>query len=61
MAQGEFTKCEAQFVLDAVADLFDGLSVAKRANYAPQFLSVVLFVCAAKRAAPETVPIEEEG
>jgi hypothetical protein len=52
MAQGEFTKEEAQATLETVEDMFEGLPKTKRLNYIAHLNDVLLFVEAAKRAAP---------
>ncbi len=53
MAQGEFTKEEAQNTLDTVDDLFTtGIPKSKQMNYLGHLNDICLFLEAAKRAAP---------
>jgi hypothetical protein len=55
MAQGQFTKEEAQATLEAVDDMFKGFSRAKKLDYLGHLNDILLFLEAAKRAAPAEV------
>lgn len=56
MAQGEFTKEEAQETIEAVQEVMDGMS-KKKVEYIGHFNDIFLFLEAAKRAAPsESLP-----
>jgi len=53
MAQGEFTKEEAQETIEAVKEIAGGLSKKKKIDFIGHFNDIFLFLEAAKRAAPE--------
>ncbi len=53
MAQGEFTKQEAEATREAVEQMFNALPKAKRLGYIGHLNDILLFLAAAKRAAPE--------
>ncbi len=53
MAQGEFTKQEAQRTRKAVNELFEALPKSKRFNYVGHLNDIFLFLSAAKKAAPD--------
>ncbi len=53
MAQGEFTKEEAQETMDAFMEVFKALSKAKIAEYFGRLNDIMLFLEAAKKAAPK--------
>jgi len=53
MAQGEFTKEEAQATIDAVNEVLEGMSKKKKMEYLGHFNDIFLFLEAAKQAAPE--------
>ena len=53
MAQGEFTKQEAQATEEAVNEIFDALPKSKRLNFIGHLNDVLLFLAAAKEHAPE--------
>jgi len=53
MAQGEFTKEEAQATIDAANEVMEGMSKKKKIEYLGHFNDIFLFLEAAKRAAPE--------
>ena len=53
MALGEFTKEEADFVKEAVEDMFNAISKSKKGEYIGHLNEIFLFIEAAKRAAPE--------
>jgi len=53
MAQGEFTKEEAQATIDAVKEVLEGMSKKKKMEYLGHFNDIFLFLEAAGRAAPE--------
>lgn len=52
MAQGEFTKEEATATEEAVSELFDALSKAKKGEFLGHLNDISLFLSAAKKAAP---------
>jgi hypothetical protein len=52
MAQGQFTKEEAQQTIETVDDMFKGLPKSKQANYLGHLNDIFLFLEAAKKAAP---------
>lgn len=52
MAQGEFTKEEAQATIEAVDDMFNGFTRAKKINYLGHLNDILLFLEAAKKQAP---------
>ena len=52
MAQGEFTKEEAQETIDAVMEIARGLSKKKKIDFFGHFNDIELFLEAAKQAAP---------
>lgn len=52
MAQGEFTKEEADSTKKAVEEMFKGLSKGKRGEFLGHLNDIFLFIEAAKRAAP---------
>lgn len=53
MAQGQFTKQEAQNIIETFKEVFDAISLKKRPNYLGHANDVFLFLEAAQRAAPE--------
>jgi hypothetical protein len=53
MAQGQFTKQEAEATKEAVDELFSALPRAKKAEFLGHLNDIALFLEAAKRAAPE--------
>jgi hypothetical protein len=54
MAQGEFTKQEAQATIEAVDEMFSkGISKNRRGEFLGHLNDVLLFLQAAKKAAPE--------
>ena len=53
MAQGQFTKEEAQATIEAVEDMFNGFARAKKLNYLGHLNDILLFLEAAKKVAPE--------
>lgn len=53
MAQGEFTKQEAQETIETVKEIMDALSKRKQGEYLGHFNDVFLFLEAAKRNAPD--------
>jgi hypothetical protein len=52
MAQGEFTKEEADATKEAVEEMFKNLSKAKQGEFFGHLNDVFLFIEAARRAAP---------
>jgi len=56
MAQGEFTKEEAEQTQKAVEELFDGLPKSKRMAFLGHLNDILLFIAAAKTAAPNEAP-----
>lgn len=53
MAQGEFTKEEAEATKDAVNELFEAIPKSKRMDFLGHLNDIFLFIEAAKRVAPE--------
>lgn len=53
MAQGEFTKEEAQATIEAVDEVMKALPKRKVGEYLGHFNDIFLFLEAAKKAAPE--------
>lgn len=52
MAQGEFTKEEAQAVQKILDELFEGIPKSRRMNYIGHLNDIALFLSAAEKAAP---------
>ena len=52
MAQGEFTKEEADETMAAVKEVIETLSKKKKIEFFGHFNDIGLFIAAAKRAAP---------
>ncbi len=52
MAQGEFTKEEAEATRTAVSEVMDAMPKKMLANYLGHFNDILLFVEAAKKVAP---------
>lgn len=52
MSQGQFTKEETDEVYKTVNDLYDAISKAKRSLYTGHLNDILLYLEAAKRAAP---------
>lgn len=52
MAQGEFTKEEAKATVEAVDEMFKGLSKGKQGEYLGHLNDILLFLKAAEKAAP---------
>jgi hypothetical protein len=52
MAQGQFTQEEAQATIEAVDDMFKGMPKSKQMNYLGHLNDIMLFLGAAKAAAP---------
>lgn len=53
MAQGQFTKQEAQATIEAVDDMFKGLPKTRRMEYIGHLNDIMLFLAAAKSNAPD--------
>ena len=53
MAQGEFTKDEADETVKAVEEMFKGLSKKKQGEFFGHLNDIFLFLSAAKKAVPE--------
>ncbi len=53
MAQGQFTKEEASSTEEAVEEIFKGLSKSKQGEYLGHLNDILLFLRAAKDAAPK--------
>lgn len=51
MAQGEFTKAEAEETIKAVTELYEAIPKSKRAGYLGHMNDIYLFIDAAKKAA----------
>ena len=54
MAQGEFTKEEADATTEAIDELFKALSKAKQREFVGHLNDISLFISAAKQAAPSS-------
>lgn len=54
MAQGEFTKEEADATIEAVSDMFKAIPKSKSMNYLGHLNDVMLFIEAAKKNAPNS-------
>jgi hypothetical protein len=52
MAQGEFTKEEAEETVKSVNEMFSALSKPKKIEYLGHLNDILLFIGSAKRAAP---------
>ena len=52
MAQGEFTKEEADATKEAVEEMFKGLTKSKQGEFFGHLNDIFLFIEAAKRVAP---------
>jgi len=52
MAQGKFTKQEADETVRAAEEMFEGLSKGKRLDFLGHLNDILLFIEAAKREAP---------
>ena len=64
MAQGQFTKEEADETMEAIKEVAQSLSKKKKIEFFGHFNDIFLFIEAAKRAAPteaEVVTAEEEA
>lgn len=53
MAQGDFTKQEADRTREAVSEMFDAIPKRKRMEYLGHLNDICLFLTAAERAAPD--------
>jgi hypothetical protein len=53
MAQGQFTKEEAQETMKSVEEMFEAITKSKRFGYLGHLNDIMLFLEAAKRTAPE--------
>lgn len=53
MAQGEFTKQEAANTDEAVNEMFKAIPKSKQINYLGHLNDILLFLAAAKKAAPD--------
>lgn len=59
MAQGQFTKQEAEATAEAVKELFEALPKSKHMDYIGHLNDIYLFIDAAKQAAPDEAELEE--
>ena len=55
MAQGDFTKAEAQRTIEAVEEMFQALPRGKQMGYIGHLNDIMLFLEEAKRQAPGEV------
>ena len=53
MAQGDFTKAEADRIDKILSEMFEGIPKRRRIEYLGHLNDIALFLQAAKRAAPE--------
>ncbi len=56
MAQGDFTKDEAEFIRKAANELFEGIPKSHRMKYLGHLNDILLFILAARDAAPNATP-----
>ncbi len=56
MAQGQFTKEEAQETQKALNEMFRALSAPKRQEFLGHFNDISLFLTAAQKVAPDEAP-----
>lgn len=61
MAQGEFTKEEADETAEAVKEVVQALSKRKQIEFLGHINDIYLFIEAAKRAAPTEAEAEAKG
>lgn len=61
MAQGQFTKEEAKATAEAVTDILNGMSRAKKMEYLGHFNDILLFLKAAETAAPTEAEVEAKA
>lgn len=61
MAQGEFTKEEADETMAAVEELYMALPKSKKGEFLGHFNDIGLFIQAAKRVAPDEATRAKEG
>jgi hypothetical protein len=59
MAQGEFTKQEAQATRETFDQLFEALSKSKKLEFLGHANDIYLFLIAAEKAAPDHIPEKE--
>jgi len=57
MAQGQFTKEEAAATVEAVEEVFKGLPKTKQGAFLGHLNDILLFLRAAKAAAPSETPV----
>lgn len=55
MMQGDFTKQEADFVIEVVTEVFKSLSIPKKKRFFGHFNDIFLFLEVAKRNAPNEI------
>lgn len=58
MAQGQFTKQEADETSTAVSEIFKALPMKKQREFFGHWNDILLFIAAAKRAAPDETPTQ---
>lgn len=56
MAQGEFTKQEADAIQEAVEEMFKALTKRKQGEYSGHLNDIALFIRAARDNAPDEAP-----
>jgi hypothetical protein len=61
MAQGEFTKEEADETIEAIGEIAQSLSKKKKLEFFSHFNDIGLFIEAAKRAAPTEADVKAEA
>lgn len=61
MAQGQFTKQEAEETVKAVQEMFDALPKSKKYDYIGHLNDIFLFIEAAKKAAPDEEVAQEKA
>jgi hypothetical protein len=59
MAQGKFTKQEADETIKALNEMFDAIPKTRRMNYIGHLNDISLFIGAAKRAAPDEAEVKK--
>lgn len=61
MAQGQFTKQEAERTEEAVNELFEALPKTRRFGYIGHLNDILLFLAAAKQAAPDESAVKQKA
>ncbi len=59
MAQGEFTKQEADFATETTEKMFEGIPKTRRGEYLGHLNDILLFIAAAKKEAPDKPELDK--